>query len=44
MVQAERKPRLENQRRLRDLARDHGAEVSLFCAHSAADLRRTAIA
>jgi hypothetical protein len=44
MVQAERAPRLENQRRLRELARTHGGEVSLFCAHSAADLRRSTIA
>jgi glyoxylase-like metal-dependent hydrolase (beta-lactamase superfamily II) len=40
LVQTERRARLDNQQRLRELARDHGAEVTQFCAHSAADLRR----
>jgi glyoxylase-like metal-dependent hydrolase (beta-lactamase superfamily II) len=32
-------PRAENQQRLRELVRDHGAEVTPFSAHNAAELR-----
>jgi len=32
--------RLENQARLRELARDHGSEVRLFCAHDPVELER----
>lgn len=39
LVQTERSPRRRNQRRLRELVRDHGHEVTVFCAHSAAELR-----
>lgn len=42
LVQAERRARLDNQQRLRELARNHGVEVAQFCAHSASDLSRMA--
>jgi glyoxylase-like metal-dependent hydrolase (beta-lactamase superfamily II) len=32
--------RVQNQRRLRELARDHGAEVRIFCAHDPVELER----
>lgn len=35
-----RKPRIENQERLRELARNHGDEVTLFCSHDAHELQR----
>lgn len=36
----ERRKRLHNQERLRELARDHGDEVDLICAHDPLDLSR----
>jgi glyoxylase-like metal-dependent hydrolase (beta-lactamase superfamily II) len=44
MVQTERRSRLENQERLRELARDHGAKVTVFSAHSAIEMRRAGAA
>lgn len=41
-VQTERTARLANQERLRALARGHGGEVTVFCAHDAAEFRRHA--
>lgn len=41
-VQTERRARLHNQRRLRELARDHGDRVRLLSAHNAAEFRRAA--
>jgi hypothetical protein len=32
--------RLANQARLRDLARDHGGDVRLFCAHDPKEFER----
>jgi glyoxylase-like metal-dependent hydrolase (beta-lactamase superfamily II) len=40
MAEAQRRPRLANQRRLLELARGHGDAVELFSAHSATELRR----
>jgi glyoxylase-like metal-dependent hydrolase (beta-lactamase superfamily II) len=37
---SERKKRLANQQRLRDLARDHGDEVRMFSAHDPVELAR----
>jgi glyoxylase-like metal-dependent hydrolase (beta-lactamase superfamily II) len=37
---SERKKRLQNQQRLRDLARDHGEEVRMFSAHDHVELAR----
>ncbi|MGE5540491.1 MAG: MBL fold metallo-hydrolase [Gemmatimonas sp.] len=42
MMQANRDARHRNQQRLRDLLRDHGSEVSLFCSHDPTDLLRFA--
>lgn len=39
VVQTVERLRVENQGRLRELVRDHGSEVDVFCAHDAADLR-----
>lgn len=39
MMETDRGLRLENQRRLRDLARAYPDDVTLFCAHDPADLR-----
>ncbi len=39
LVGYDRKARLANQERLRELARDHGDEVTLFCAHDVTELR-----
>jgi glyoxylase-like metal-dependent hydrolase (beta-lactamase superfamily II) len=41
-VETDRDARLRNQRRLRDLARDHRGQVEVFSAHSAAEYRRHA--
>ncbi|MEV0293427.1 MBL fold metallo-hydrolase [Nocardia sp. NPDC050710] len=38
-VQTLEGPRRENQRRLRELVRDHGTEIAVFSAHNAAELR-----
>jgi glyoxylase-like metal-dependent hydrolase (beta-lactamase superfamily II) len=40
MDEVDREARLANQRRLRALARDHGGEVELFCAHDAREFAR----
>jgi len=42
IMQADKKSRLANQVRLRELVRDHGAEVKVFSAHDAVSLRRFA--
>ncbi|AKA02160.1 MBL fold metallo-hydrolase [Streptomyces noursei] len=42
MMQTEKRARLHNQRRLRELARDHGDRVRIFSAHNAAEFRRHA--
>jgi hypothetical protein len=39
-VQTSRGPRLENQRRLRELRREHGGEVTIFAAHDLTDFER----
>jgi glyoxylase-like metal-dependent hydrolase (beta-lactamase superfamily II) len=38
LVGSDRKARLANQERLRDLARNHGEEVKLFCSHDPREL------
>lgn len=40
MWQVERKPRVDNLRRLLQLARDHRDQITMFCAHSAHELRQ----
>jgi len=40
LVQAEKHARLANQRRLRELVREHGEEVTVFSAHDAVEFRR----
>ena len=40
VMAADRGARRSNQERLRELARDHGDEVTLFCAHSHVELQR----
>lgn len=40
IVGSDRKARLANQERLRELRRDHGHEVEMFCAHDPHDLAR----
>ncbi len=42
MMQVDRARRLENQRRLRDLSRDHGREIDIFCSHDPHDMDRHA--
>jgi hypothetical protein len=42
MMQADADARRRNQQRLRDLARDHGSDVALFCSHDATDFLRFA--
>ena len=42
MMQTDRAQRLHNQERLRDLARDHGREIDIFCSHDPFDLDRHA--
>ena len=37
---ADNSARVANQARLRELARDHGDEVRLFCAHDPVELER----
>ena len=38
LLQMDRASRLANQRRLRELKRDHGQEVTVFCAHDPVEL------
>lgn len=38
MMEADRRQRLENQRRLRDLSVDHRGQVRIFCSHDAVEL------
>lgn len=40
IAEADRKARLNNQERLLELARSHGAELTMFSAHDEAELRR----
>ncbi|WP_370944881.1 MBL fold metallo-hydrolase [Amycolatopsis sp. cg5] len=40
LVQTEKRARLDNQQRLRDLVRDHSGEVTVFSAHNAAEFHR----
>jgi glyoxylase-like metal-dependent hydrolase (beta-lactamase superfamily II) len=40
LLQINGEQRLRNQRRLRELKAQHGAEVDLFCAHDPSELRR----
>jgi len=42
LVQTERRTRLDNQRRLRELVAAHGSEVTVFSAHDAVEYRRLA--
>lgn len=42
LVQTDRRARLRNQDRLRDLQRRHGGEVTLFCAHDPVEFDRLA--
>jgi glyoxylase-like metal-dependent hydrolase (beta-lactamase superfamily II) len=42
LVQTERSSRLANLERLRALRREHGGEVTVFCAHDPAEYRRLA--
>ena len=37
IVNIDKKARLENQKRLRELARNHGGEVKLICSHDPAE-------
>ena len=39
-METDRRLRLENQRRLRDLVRDHGQAVRVFCAHDAVEFEQ----
>jgi len=43
-VQTEKQPRLDNQRRLRELVRDHAGEVKVFSSHDAVEFRKLATA
>jgi glyoxylase-like metal-dependent hydrolase (beta-lactamase superfamily II) len=42
MMEKDRTQRLANQQRLRELARDHGAEVHVICSHDPGELERDA--
>jgi len=42
LIAWDNRARVENQARLRQLAREHGGEVDLFCAHDPAELERLA--
>ena len=42
LMQVDRAQRLANQQRLRTLAREHGGEVRLFCAHDAVEFEELA--
>jgi glyoxylase-like metal-dependent hydrolase (beta-lactamase superfamily II) len=42
LMEKDRKARLRNQQRLRDLRRMHGGEVEIFCAHDPHDFARLA--
>jgi glyoxylase-like metal-dependent hydrolase (beta-lactamase superfamily II) len=39
-AQTEKQPRLDNQRRLRDLVREHGEDVTVFSSHNAVEFQR----
>ncbi|WP_028937476.1 MBL fold metallo-hydrolase [Pseudonocardia spinosispora] len=41
LMQAQRGPRVDNQNRLRTLVAEHGAEVSVFSAHSSTEFSRS---
>ena len=40
LMEVDRKRRLTNQQRLRELKRQHGSQVSIFCSHDQHDLER----
>jgi glyoxylase-like metal-dependent hydrolase (beta-lactamase superfamily II) len=40
MMEKDRRARLENQQRLRELRRDHASEVEVFCAHDVLEFER----
>ncbi|HEV7427136.1 MAG TPA: MBL fold metallo-hydrolase [Thermoanaerobaculia bacterium] len=40
MLEKDRRSRLANQQRLRDLKRDHGGEVEIFCSHDLIEFER----
>ncbi|HKU37910.1 MAG TPA: MBL fold metallo-hydrolase [Polyangiales bacterium] len=40
LMEKDRSARLLNQRRLRELKRDHGAEIDIFCAHDVREFER----
>jgi glyoxylase-like metal-dependent hydrolase (beta-lactamase superfamily II) len=40
MMEVDRRERLRNQRRLRDLSLSYADQVTLFCSHDATDLQR----
>jgi glyoxylase-like metal-dependent hydrolase (beta-lactamase superfamily II) len=40
LMEKDRKARLRNQERLRDLRRDHGTEVEIFCSHDLHEFER----
>ncbi|EYF03756.1 MBL fold metallo-hydrolase [Chondromyces apiculatus] len=42
LMEVDHEKRLHNQARLRELARDHGDQVTLFCAHDPVELARLA--
>lgn len=42
MMEKDRAQRLHNQQRLRDLKRDHGSSVEIFCAHDVREFERLA--
>jgi len=42
MLEKDRRSRLMNQRRLRELRRDHGDEVDVFSGHDVAEYERLA--
>ncbi|WP_028923540.1 MBL fold metallo-hydrolase [Pseudonocardia acaciae] len=42
LVQTERRSRLDNQERLRELVGGHGSEVTVFCAHDPVEFHRLA--
>lgn len=42
LMEKDRRARLDNQRRLRELVREHGATVDVFCAHDNTEFERLA--
>jgi hypothetical protein len=42
MMEKDRRLRLLNQRRLRELVLDHGSEVTVFCGHDVREFERLA--